>query len=161
MEENKKERWKFYYSVFHTVRRSSGNWVNSASVHLFIALDECRGWPVMRCHLEIFGVKFIFVSVILSNKFCFLAFIIWSFSSRQIVKHLENSVLFEHFLSRKDFWWLLYLCLNCLPSRLHVLLVLLHMHQMSNITVITLNKFGKRARGCCVHVFLVDIILFL
>ena len=26
---------------------------------------------------------------------------------------------------------------------------------MSNITVITLNKFGKRARGCCVHVFLV------
>ena len=128
MEENKKERWKFYYSVFHTVRRSSGNWVNSASVHLFIALDECRGWPVMRCHLEIFGVKFIFVSVILSNKFCFLAFIIWSFSSRQIVNVfwllfncqtcLESSVLFEHFLSRKDFWWLLYHCLNCLPSRL-------------------------------------------
>ena len=27
---------------------------------------------------------------------------------------------------------------------------------MSNITVITLNKFGKRARGCCVHVFLVS-----
>ena len=26
---------------------------------------------------------------------------------------------------------------------------------MSNITVITLNQFGKRARGCCVHVFLV------
>ena len=26
---------------------------------------------------------------------------------------------------------------------------------MSNITVITLNKYGKRARGCCVHVFLV------
>ena len=26
---------------------------------------------------------------------------------------------------------------------------------MSNITVVTLNKFGKRARGCCVHVFLV------
>ena len=26
---------------------------------------------------------------------------------------------------------------------------------MSNITVITLNKFGKRARVCCVHVFLV------
>ena len=26
---------------------------------------------------------------------------------------------------------------------------------MSNITVITLNKFGKRARGCCIHVFLV------
>ena len=26
---------------------------------------------------------------------------------------------------------------------------------ISNITVITLNKFGKRARGCCVHVFLV------
>ena len=26
---------------------------------------------------------------------------------------------------------------------------------MSNITVITLNKFGKRARGCCIHAFLV------
>ena len=26
---------------------------------------------------------------------------------------------------------------------------------MSKITVITLNKFGKRARGCCVYVFLV------
>ena len=25
----------------------------------------------------------------------------------------------------------------------------------SNITVITLNKFDKWARGCCVHVFLV------
>ena len=24
-----------------------------------------------------------------------------------------------------------------------------------NITVITVNKFGKRARGCCVYVFLV------
>ena len=28
---------------------------------------------------------------------------------------------------------------------------------MSNITVITLNKFGKRARGCCIYVFLVYI----
>ena len=28
---------------------------------------------------------------------------------------------------------------------------------MSNITVITLNKFGKRARGCCVHIFLLYI----
>ena len=28
---------------------------------------------------------------------------------------------------------------------------------MSNIAIITLNKFGKRARGCCVHVFLVYI----
>ena len=27
---------------------------------------------------------------------------------------------------------------------------------MSNITVITLNKYGKPARGCCVHVFLVS-----
>ena len=26
---------------------------------------------------------------------------------------------------------------------------------MSNTTVIALNKFGKLARGCCVHVFLV------
>ena len=25
---------------------------------------------------------------------------------------------------------------------------------ISNITAITLTKFGKRARGCCVHVFL-------
>ena len=30
---------------------------------------------------------------------------------------------------------------------------------MSNITVITLNKFDKRARGSCVHVFLRFIIL--
>ena len=30
---------------------------------------------------------------------------------------------------------------------------------MSNITVITLNKFGKRARGCCVYVFLVITIM--
>ena len=28
---------------------------------------------------------------------------------------------------------------------------------MSNITVITLNVFVKRARGCCVYVFLVSI----
>ena len=28
---------------------------------------------------------------------------------------------------------------------------------MSNITVITLNKYGKRARGSCVYVFLVYI----
>ena len=28
---------------------------------------------------------------------------------------------------------------------------------MSNIIVIILNRFGKRVRGCCVHVFLVDI----
>ena len=26
---------------------------------------------------------------------------------------------------------------------------------MSNITVITLNKFRERARDCCVHIFLV------
>ena len=28
---------------------------------------------------------------------------------------------------------------------------------MSNISVIIPNRFGKRARGCCLHVFLVDI----
>ena len=31
---------------------------------------------------------------------------------------------------------------------------------VSNITVITLNKFGKWARGCCGHIFLV-VLLFL